>query len=279
MKTIESTKGKITAVIIITCVATAIASAIIFTRPQLQTVNSSFIVPTLPIKTTMDVNKYVIVAIKDKDLIDSVAHNCDVSSEDLRSRIAATIDGNKSIGMTVSWETAEKAAEISENIIMQMNNKISGIVRNYIQSDISETEYTIKAKEIYIDSLKHVMQNLDSTIACEVSKNGSRKDQLIEHKILLEKNPDYIFASKLMEKFASDYGTSLSSLNENKKFFENDKNYITVIKSANPNNSHSSTNKTKSLIITAFIAFICSICIVVFWNMIFARTKTSEKAE
>ena len=82
-----------------------------------------------------------------------------------------------------------------------------------------------------------------------------------------------------MEKFATDYGASLSSLNENKKFFENDKNYITVIKSANPNNSHSSTNKTKSLIITVFIAFICSICIVVFWNMIFARTKTSEKAE
>lgn len=279
MKTIESTKGKIIAVIVITCVATAIASAVIFTKPQLQTVNSTFIIPTLPIKMTMDVNKYAITAMKDKDLIDSVANACDVSSSDLRSRITATVDGNKCIGLAVSWETPEKAAEISEQIITRLNYKISGIVKGYILADMSEIEYTIKAKELYVDSLKNIMQQLDSTIACEVSKTGSKKDQLIEHKILLEKNPDYIFASKLMEKYATDYGNALSTLNDSKKFVEKDKKYITVIKSANPSNSHANTNKTKSLAISAFLAFVCSICLVVFWNMLCTRTKSCKADE
>ena len=104
-------------------------------------------------------------------------------------------------------------------------------------------------------------------------------DQLVEHKILLEKNPDYIFASKLMEKYATDYGNALSTLNDSKKFVEKDKKYITVIKSANPSNSHANTNKTKSLAISAFLAFICSICIVVFWNMLCTRTKSCKTDE
>lgn len=279
MKTIQSTKAKIIAVIVITCVVTAIAAAIILTRPQLYTVRSSYIIPTLPIRTSMDINKYVIVSVKDKDLIDSVSKVCNIPDDELRGRITATIENNKSIGMAVSAETPEKAAEISEHTIDLLNDKIAKIVKDYSESEIAETEYTMEAKKIYVDSLRQAIHQIDSMVACQVSKTGSRKDQLIEHKILLEKNPDYIFASKLMEKFANDYGNALSSLNENKIFTDNDKNYISVIKSANPKAAYNKINKPKSLIITAFLSFLCSICLVVFWNMLASRKKTSNANE
>lgn len=279
MKNIDSTKKKIIVVLAITCIATAIVAAIVFTRSQLYTVHSSFIIHNMPIRTTMDINKYAVAAIKDKDIADAVSGANNITAGDFRSRVTASIDANKSISMAVSAEAPATAAKMSEQIIDLLNNKILGVVADQIQLETSETIEALKEKSLQIDSLKHVIEEIDSTVSAEVSKSGSRKDQLIEHKILLEKNPDYIFASKLMEKFATDYGTALTKYSDGKSIVDCNKNFVTVIKKANPDNASSSTSKTKSIAVTAFIAFICSLCFVSFWNMIASRCNKTQADE
>ena len=279
MKNINSTKKKIIVVLAITFIATAIVAAIVFTKPQMYTVHSSFIIHNMPIRTTMDINKYSVAAIKDKDIADAVSSANNITVGDFRSRVTASIDANKSIGMAVSAETPETAAKMSEQIVELLNAKILGVVADQIQLEASEAAEALKAKSLQIDSLKHVIEEIDSIVSAEVSKTGSRKDQLIEHKILLEKNPDYIFANKLMEKFATDYGTALAKYSDGKGIIDCNKNFVTVIKKANPDNASSSTNKTKSLAIIAFLAFVGAICIVTFWNMIALKCNKTQADE
>ena len=233
--------------------------------------------PTLPIKTTMDINKYVVSAMKDNDVIDSVANTCNISSNILKGRISAVVEADKSIAMAVSSETPESATEISEQIIVQLNRKLSRLVAERTQADMSEIDHIMEIKSTQADSLKRVIQHIDSIVANEVSKSGTKKDQLIEHKILLEKNPDYIFASKLMEKYANDYGTEMSTQAEMQaqKF---DQNYISIISMPDSSQAHIKTNKTKIILTVAFIAFICSLCLITFIDIIKQRKGNNAKS-
>lgn len=271
MKSIVSIKKKIAIVTTLTCIATAIVVAIVFTRPKLYTVSSSLIIHNTPIRTTMDINRYAITVINDKDFADSISRANSISMDEYKNRVNASIDENKCIVMAVSAETPEDATKMSEQIIDLLNLKIQDVVSDQMQLETIETSELLNEKMHQIDSLKRVIEKIDSTVSLEVSKSCSSKDRLIEHKILLEKNPDYIFANQLMGKFANDYGNALAYWDESKNMIDKNMDFINIIKKANPEDTIINVNKTKSIVVSAFLAFICSICLVSFWNILASR--------
>ncbi len=278
MKSIVSTKKKIIIIVAFTCIATAIVALIEIIKPQLYTVHSSFIIQNAPTYPTLDLNRVVINAINDNEIADSVSSANGITIEDYKKHVAASIDENKNIVMAVSAETPETAAQISEQIVELLNVKIKDVVVEQTLAEATKINKELKTIEYLVDSLKYVVGKVDSITSTKVSKAGTRKDQLIEQKILLENDPDYIFISKLMEKFAYDYGTKLINCREKTNIVALENDFIKIINKANSKNAVS-INKTKRIAAAAFIAFICSICLVVFWNTIVSSRNKKQNDE
>lgn len=262
-------KVKIIIVAIITCVAAIATFLVTKSRPQLYAVNSSFYVQNLPIKTTADFSRLAVSSIKDKSIVDSVSAFYNITVETYDSRVSASVDSRKCISMIVSAETPEDAAGMSEMIIDLLNKKMQNIVAEQTQKDMEDISNQMVTKIRNVDSLKNVISMIDSTVSQNVSKSGARKDILIEHKILLEKNPDYIFESKLIEKLANDYGAMMAEQAEAQN--QINKQYITTISAPDSNRAYNQTNKAKIILTVTFLAFVCSICMVTFIDMIRQR--------
>ena len=249
-------KTKIIVVAIITCIAAIATFLITKSKPQLYAVNSSLYVQNLPIKTNADFSRLAVSSIKDKSIVDSVSASFNITRETYDSRVSASVDSRKCIAMIVSAETPEDAADMSDLIIDLLNK-------------MEEISSQMETKIRNVDSLKNVISMIDSTVSQNVSKSGARKDILIEHKILLEKNPDYIFESKLIEKLANDYGAMMTEQAEIQN--QINKQYITVISAPDSNRAYNQTNKAKIILTVTFLAFICSICLMTFIDMIRQR--------
>ena len=266
-------KTKIIVVVTITCIAAIATFFVTKNKPQLYAVNSSFYVQNLPIKTTMDFSKLAVSTINDKSIVDSVSASFNITGKTYASRVSASVDTKKSITMIVFAETPEDAAGMSELIINLLNKKLQNIVAEQTKNDLEEISSQMETKIRNIDSLKNVISSIDSTVAKDVSKSGNRTNALIEHKILLEKNPDYIFESKLIEKLANDYGAMLATQAEMQN--QINQQYINIISAPDSNKAYNQTNKIKIILTVTFIAFISSICIMTFIGMIKQRKSNS----
>lgn len=267
-------KIKIIIVISVTCIAAIATYLVTISKPQLYAVNSSFFVQTLPIKTSMDINKHVVASLNDRNIVDSVSTVYNINRGIYASRVSASVDSRKCITLIVSSEKPEEAAGMSDLIITLLNKNLKDLIASQSQYNIQRIKYQMEDKIKNLDSLKAEISLIDSTISQKVSKSGTRKDILTEHKILLEENPEYIFKSKLIEKLANDYGAMISELAEIQNQIQN-QNYITIISAPDSNMAYKKTNKTKKIFIVTFISFICSICAVSFIGMVRQRKSNS----
>ncbi len=252
---INTIKKKLICSAIVAIIASLIVFVFITSSQKLYTVRTSFIVTLPPIKTNLDINKYLVSYINNKHIADSISKYCEesgITTENYTKRISIGISQDKLIKMNVSATTEESAIATSELLIDLMNKKIISLIKNQSENEIKELTALIDNKKTQIDSLKQVINNLQK----------SESQKLFSQKNLLENNPEYLFAKYLMEKYANDYGFLTSQYYSIRENMNENVQHITVMNPMIAKSEESS--KLKYILITAFISFICSLCLLSF---------------
>ncbi|MCF0205931.1 MAG: hypothetical protein HUK15_00760, partial [Bacteroidales bacterium] len=119
-------------------------------------------------------------------------------------RVKITTGGYRNVLLVVRDENAENALTMIDFISEQMNDIIASIISVANTEQFEEQNNLMLEKRQQIDSLKKEILEIENRVANSISP--SMKNNFEYQRFVLEKDPDYIFAIKMLEKYADDLG-------------------------------------------------------------------------